>query len=87
MIAVETIFIQGEFIPIDFEENKNWTIQLQLDDVDEPELYPSRYNAVLRYADKTCPLYSGFRLPAQLVSNPVNEKATSSGSKNCKKYI
>ena len=43
-----------------------------------------RYYAVLAYdADECSPLYSSFRLPAQLVPKPVNETA----SQNCKKYI
>ena len=51
-------------------------MHLQLDDVDEPDLYPMRYDAVLKYADECSPSYSSFRLPAQLVPNPVNETAT-----------
>ena len=47
-----------------------------------------RYDAVLKYVDETCPLYSIFRLPAQLVPKPVNETAMpSSESGNCKEYI
>ena len=63
-------------------ENQNYW-QLQLDDVDEPELYPMRYDAVVAYADESCPSYSSFRLPVELVPNPVNERA----SQNCKEYI
>ena len=43
------------------------------------------------HADETCPSYSSFRLPAQLILNPANETATpassESESKNCKEYV
>ena len=55
--------------------------------MNEPELYSMRYYAVLKYAEETCPSYSSFRFPAQLVPNPINEIATSSESKNCKEYV
>ena len=42
----------GKIHFIDFEENENRIFQLQLDDVDEPDLYPMRYHAVLAYADE-----------------------------------
>ena len=63
--------------------------QLQLDDVDEPDLYPIRYDAVLKYADESCPSYSSLRLSAQLVSNPINETATPASTENesSKEYI
>ena len=39
-------------INFDLFENQNYW-QLQLDDVNEPDLYPMRYYAVLKYADET----------------------------------
>ena len=69
----------GKIHSIDFQksQNRNQTYwQLQLDNVDEPDLYPMRYDTVLKYADECSPSYSSFRLPAQLVPNPVNETAT-----------
>ena len=57
--------------------HRNRFFLLQLDDVDEPELYPMRYDAaVLDYADVCSPSYSSFRLPAELVPSSVNETAT-----------
>ena len=57
---------------------------LQLvENVDEPELvYPMRCNAALAYADECSTSNSSFRLPAQLLSNYVNESAS---TENCKK--
>ena len=51
-----------------------------------------RYDAVLKYADETCPSYSSFRFPAQLLSNPVNETTTllltsESETKSSKEYV
>ena len=69
----------GKIHSINFEQTQNQNYwQLQLDDVvDELDLYPMKYYAVLKYADESCPLYySSFRLPAQFVPNPVNETAT-----------
>ena len=80
----------GKIHSINFEQTKNRIFQLQLDDVDEPDLHPMRYDAVLAYADETCPSYSSFGLPAQFIPNPVNEIATSTprtNSENCKEYI
>ena len=77
----------GKIHLINFEENKNRIFQLQPDDVNEPDSCPMIYYAVLKYADETCPSYSSFRLPVQLVPNPVNETVTSNESGNCKEYI
>ena len=81
----------GKIHSIDFQKSQNQNYwQLQLDDVDEPDLYPMRYDAVLKYADETCPSYSSFRLPVQLDLDSVNEPAmlrSESESKDCKEYI
>ena len=42
----------------------------------EMDLYPMRYDAVLKYADEACPSDSSFRLPEQLLPNPANGTAT-----------
>ena len=76
---------------VHFQKRKNQNYwQLQLGDVDEPDLYVMRYDAVLKYADETCPSYSSFRLPAQLVPSPINETATipaGSESKSSTEYV
>ena len=41
-----------------------------------------RYNAVLAYADECSESYDSFRLPLELVPNPVNKTAT----QNCTEY-
>ena len=66
---------------INFEQNQRH-FQLQLDNLDEPELHPIRYETILPYADKCNPFYRSFRLPPQLLSNPVNESASTS----CEKF-
>ena len=64
----------GRIHSINFEQNKNGFFQLQLDDViNEPELYPMIYDAVFAYADECNPSYSSFRLPAQILFDPINE--------------
>ena len=80
----------GKIHSFDFQQTQNQNYwQLQLDDVNEPDFYPMRYDDVRKYADDTCSLYSSFRLPAQLVPNPVSKTATpsSSESENHKEYI
>ena len=72
----------GKIHSVDFQAHRNRFFLLQLDDVDEPELYPMRYDAVLAYADECSELYDSFRLPSELVPNPVNEIAT----QNCTEY-
>ena len=58
----------GKVHSIDFQQSQNQNYwQLQLDNVDESDLYPMRFDAALKYADETCPSYSSFRLPAQLI--------------------
>ena len=71
---------------IDFDqiENQNYLRFQSLDNVDEPELYLMRYDAVLAYADEcSSSPYSSFRLSVELVPHPVNETAR----QNCKEYI
>ena len=54
----------GKIHSIDFQKSQNQNYwNLQLDNVDEPDLYPMKYDAVLVYAGETCPSYSSFRLP------------------------
>ena len=94
----------GKIHSVNFDqiENQNYW-QLQLDYVDESELYPMKYDAVLAYADESSLSYSSFRVLAQLVHNPLNlcpykaweldsdgedgRITRSSESKNCKEYI
>ena len=59
------------------------------DNINSSDLYSIRYDAVLAYADETCPFYSSCRLPAQLVPNPVNETAlpVSTESESSKEYV
>ena len=54
----------GKIHSINFEENRNLIFQLQLDDVDEPDLHPMEYDAVRKYADERSPSYSSSRLSA-----------------------
>ena len=80
---------QNSFYQFSKKSNQNYW-QLQLDDVGEPDFYPMRYDVVRKYADKTCPSYSSFRLLAQLVPNSGNERATmppSTESESSKEYI
>ena len=72
----------GKIHCIDFEENKNRFFQLQLNDVNEPDLYPMRCDAALAYADERSASFDIFRLPAQLLSTPANKSATT--AENCK---
>ena len=49
----------GKIHSVDFRKSQNQNYwNLQLDDVDEPDLYPMRYDAVLKYADECSPSYS-----------------------------
>ena len=75
----------GKIHSINFQQHRNQSFLLQLDDIDEPELYPMRYDAVVAFADECSESYSSFRLPSHLVPNPVNETATI--HENCKEYI
>ena len=90
---MDTNYYAGKNHSIDFQKSQNQNYwKLQLDNVDEPDLYPMRYDAVLKYANKTCLSYSSFRLPVQLVPNPINETATipptsESKSQSSKEYV
>ena len=77
---------------MDFDQIKNQNYwQLQLDDVNEPDLYPMRYDVVLAYADECNVCFGSFRLHSYCVPNPSGKSAScssmSTSSENCKEYV
>ena len=62
----------GVIARVDFGIDGNKYFQLELDG-ERGAYYPMRYDAVVRYADKTHRAFSSFRLPAHAVSDPAQE--------------
>ena len=57
---------------------------MQLDDVDEDELYPMTYDAVLKYANQFIGSFSSFRLQ---IHHPLIYPGNKLVNQNCKEYV
>jgi hypothetical protein len=76
----------GQIADINFSSDAKCYFMLKLDSEENQNLYPMRYDAVLRYADKEHPTHSRFDLPEKPPA-PADPNVTESGKRKCREEL
>jgi len=76
----------GQIADINFSDDAKRYFMLKLDSEENRNLYPMRYDAVLRYADKEHPTHSRFDLPEKPPA-PADPNVTKSGKRKSREEL